>query len=300
MEINQNLHSTKKKNNAVVILAIILVLVLCVAGYYAYKYYAEKNNTVTNTTGPSTTQSSIQRDVADIMNLLRYPQAQTLTNGDKVSSTQVDDFTMQTDDSVAVVYDYYMNTCEENYWSLGMVNIDADQTSALISIEEEDFQADIMISSNISDDTTDVVIDIKTGNFTPSDNHDYELVQVSVSPTPSTTSDKTTSSTDSEGKVSISTDYVLPNTDVEVIETSDLESLSPWELKVARNEIYARHGRKFVHEDMQCYFDTKDWYTTNDSFSEADLSSIEIQNISIILDYEKSIDSPVMNKDLGC
>lgn len=301
MEINQNLHSTKRKNNTVTILIIIIVIILGIAGYFAYRYYTAKNEAKMSSTEPTTTKTTTKRDVGDIMNLLRYPQAETLTNGDKVSSTQVDGFTMETDDSLAVVYNYYMNLIEEYYWSLGIINMDAQETSAIIGIDEKDFQAEINITSNSAGDTTGIVIDIKTGSFEPSNDHEYLKLETSSSPSPTpTTSSEASANANKEGKVTISTDYVLPNSDTEVIDTSELESLSPWELKVARNEIYARHGRSFVHEDMQCYFDSKSWYEKKDNFSETDLTSTDIKNISIILEYEKSIDSPVMNKDLGC
>jgi hypothetical protein len=43
--------------------------------------------------------------------------------------------------------------------------------------------------------------------------------------------------------------------------TGDLSYKSCWELKVMRNEIYARYGYKFKSKDMREYFLRQDWYT---------------------------------------
>ena len=59
---------------------------------------------------------------------------------------------------------------------------------------------------------------------------------------------------------SSSQDYILPNSSAELISEQDLEGLSDWELYIARNEIYARHGRGFKNKDLQEYFGSKSWY----------------------------------------
>ncbi len=301
MEINQNLRESREKNNAMVVIIVILVVVICIAGYFAYKYYTQRNNDQTSSSIPTSLETPTKLDTGNVINLLRYPQAETLTNGKKVSDTQVNDFTMQTHDSVAVVYNYYMGLFEENHWSLGSYNIGADEKTAYVSIKEVNFQAEIAIESMLPENITSIVIDIKTGNFTASDNFDYKTATPTASSTALLSSPEAKKNDNtSEEKVSITSDYVISDSNTRVIETTELESLSPWELKVARNEIYARHGREFVHQDLQCYFDNKSWYSKNNNFSDGDLTSTEIKNISIILDYEKSIDSPVMNKDLGC
>lgn len=85
-------------------------------------------------------------------------------------------------------------------------------------------------------------------------------------------------------------DYILPNSDRELISKSDLVGLSAEECKIARNEIYARHGRRFKDKELQAYFDSKDWYEgTIDAgdFEEGMLSDIEIKNKETIVAYEK-------------
>jgi len=80
----------------------------------------------------------------------------------------------------------------------------------------------------------------------------------------------------------------------------DLINFSNLELKKARNEIYARHGRAFVSQDMACYFAKQSWYQINPNYSEKLLSSLEVSNAVFILNYEKEINSPWVNKDSGC
>jgi type II secretory pathway pseudopilin PulG len=94
--------------------------------------------------------------------------------------------------------------------------------------------------------------------------------------------------------------YIIADSNTRVIAASELKNLTPWQLKVARNEIYARHGRAFVHKDLACYFATQNWYKQNPNFSESQLSSTENKNIATILSYEKSISSPCTDTDSGC
>ena len=59
----------------------------------------------------------------------------------------------------------------------------------------------------------------------------------------------------------------------------------------ARNEIYARHGRKFTNADLASYFAGKSWYKGTieaANFDESLLSSIERQNVDAILAEEAS------------
>jgi len=109
----------------------------------------------------------------------------------------------------------------------------------------------------------------------------------------------TSSSTDTT-KSPITGDYVIADSNTRVLSRAELTSLTPWQLKVARNEIYARHGREFVHKDLQCYFTAKSWYKVNPAFSETDLSTTENQNIATVQAYEKEISSSLASQDSGC
>ena len=60
-----------------------------------------------------------------------------------------------------------------------------------------------------------------------------------------------------------SEDYILPMSAERLLTDADVAGIIDDEqkLRLATNEIYARHGRKFDTEFIQQYFDSKSWYT---------------------------------------
>ena len=87
-----------------------------------------------------------------------------------------------------------------------------------------------------------------------------------------------------------SPDYVMfANSSTQLLTAADLSSLTPWELSVARNEIYARHGFVFkTNAQIKAYFENKSWYQENPSFqgTDSELNQTEITNIKLIRTYE--------------
>ena len=87
--------------------------------------------------------------------------------------------------------------------------------------------------------------------------------------------------------------YILPFSNSRYLTDADLDPLSEWELKLARNEIYARHGRRFKDSQLQEYFDQQSWYNgiydpdDFDKYHGSDISSLEKKNAEYILKYEK-------------
>ena len=84
-------------------------------------------------------------------------------------------------------------------------------------------------------------------------------------------------------------DYVLPNSSNAYISASDLAGLSKEQLRLARNEIYARHGYRFNGADLKAYFESKSWYSgtiSPDDFDESVLNEYEIANITTIRNAE--------------
>lgn len=85
-------------------------------------------------------------------------------------------------------------------------------------------------------------------------------------------------------------DYILPGSDSIYLEMSDLAGLSAEECRLARNELYARHGRCFDDEALQAYFDNKDWYKGTiapSDFKEDTLNDYEVHNRDLIVQYEQ-------------
>ena len=93
----------------------------------------------------------------------------------------------------------------------------------------------------------------------------------------------------SSSNSSASSDYVLPGSSSQYLSASDVKNLSSYQLMIARNEIYARHGRKFNDSELQAYFNGKSWYkgTVNpEDFSTSVFNDYEIKNIQLIHTYE--------------
>ena len=84
-------------------------------------------------------------------------------------------------------------------------------------------------------------------------------------------------------------DYILEGSDSRYITEKEVENLSEAERRLAKNEIYARHGRMFDSADLQDYFESKSWYkgTVKPSdFDESVLNKYEKANIDLISSME--------------
>lgn len=88
-------------------------------------------------------------------------------------------------------------------------------------------------------------------------------------------------------------EYILPDSDSVRLTQADIAHLSLKELNYAKNEIYARHGRRFMSKELQDYFNSKSWYAgTVDAadFNEGVLSQIERENARMLSDAEFVLD----------
>lgn len=84
-------------------------------------------------------------------------------------------------------------------------------------------------------------------------------------------------------------DCVFPDSSRTYLTDEDAAAMSSANLRIARNEIYARHGRLFDSSDLQNYFNTCSWYygyIEPSDFDEGTLSSIEKANIRLFQKYE--------------
>lgn len=84
------------------------------------------------------------------------------------------------------------------------------------------------------------------------------------------------------------TSYILPNSSFEYLTNQDIAHFTIDQLRLVRNEIFARNGYIFNSEDLNAYFAQKTWYVPNSSFSDAQLSETEKANINFIKSVEKS------------
>ena len=93
---------------------------------------------------------------------------------------------------------------------------------------------------------------------------------------------------------------LLPG-DMELFENRALSDqmllgLSLHELRLLRNEIYARHGRSFKATWLQQYFDGQPWYQADENFKDEELSGFDKQNVELIVGYESKIHIELSSK----
>ncbi len=77
-----------------------------------------------------------------------------------------------------------------------------------------------------------------------------------------------------------------------------LRGLSLHELRLLRNEIYARHGRMFRAEWLQQYFFFQPWYNPDENFKDEELSGNDKLNVETIVKYENNIHQELSSKPI--
>ena len=85
-------------------------------------------------------------------------------------------------------------------------------------------------------------------------------------------------------------EYLLADSDSRYLTEDDLAGFTAEQCRLARNEIYARHGRRFKDPALQRYFDSLSWYDGTieaDAFNDSVFNSYERANCSLIIDYER-------------
>lgn len=78
----------------------------------------------------------------------------------------------------------------------------------------------------------------------------------------------------------------FPQTSNQLISASFFSNLSKEDLKIMRNEIFARHGYIFKTPELKNYFKNQSWYKPQYNNVDKDLTEIEKKNILLIKQYE--------------
>ena len=84
-------------------------------------------------------------------------------------------------------------------------------------------------------------------------------------------------------------DYILDSSDSRYVKKSEVSKMSKKKLRLARNEIFARHGYIFDSADLNKYFNDKNWYIPSikpSEWSDSLLNKYEKKNIALIKKYE--------------
>lgn len=89
-------------------------------------------------------------------------------------------------------------------------------------------------------------------------------------------------------------EYIIPDSNSRYLTESDISGLSLQQLNYAKNEIYARRGRKFDSVELQEYFGSKSWYRGTiepSQFTNDMLNDYEIKNADLLSAREFAIHS---------
>jgi hypothetical protein len=78
-----------------------------------------------------------------------------------------------------------------------------------------------------------------------------------------------------------------------------LHGLSLHELRLLRNEVYARHGRMFRAEWLQQYFYSQPWYAPDENFKDEEVSGNDKVNVETIVKYENQIHQELSTKPIA-
>jgi len=93
-------------------------------------------------------------------------------------------------------------------------------------------------------------------------------------------------------RVEIDTDYsnyqpgLYPEASTRYLNYDDIRNKSKWQLKIMRNEIYARYGYIFKTKAMKNHFNSQSWYNAVYSNVSGQLTSLEKRNVAFIKKYE--------------
>ena len=83
--------------------------------------------------------------------------------------------------------------------------------------------------------------------------------------------------------------FVFSDSSLRKLTEADLVNLTEWQVSIAKNEIFARHGRRFNTAELQNYFDSCRWYqgtVAPQAFSYAVFNETELANIELLNNWQ--------------
>lgn len=146
--------------------------------------------------------------------------------------------------------------------------------------EQSEVPDNQVIANEWSSQTDDFETDFSTDNS-------EEDISESVEKEVSEEDQKQTEETEMQDEAS---EYFIPDSDSKYLTMKDLEGYSADDCRIARNELFARHGRKFTDENLKSYFESKSWYEGTiepEDFDDSVFNEYEIANRDLIVEYEK-------------
>ena len=83
-------------------------------------------------------------------------------------------------------------------------------------------------------------------------------------------------------------EFILPEVATRYYTKREIKKLSKAQMRLARNEIYARHGYIFSDQNLSNYFLSKSWYVpTKTDVGDAEFNTYELKNLRLIQKCEK-------------
>lgn len=82
----------------------------------------------------------------------------------------------------------------------------------------------------------------------------------------------------------------------ESIAESEIQGLSPTELRILRNACFARHGRKYDSPDLGDYFSTCSWYKAREDYNDNVLTPSDRDNVRLMLAAEQRANQTTNNQ----
>ncbi|MCC8051224.1 MAG: YARHG domain-containing protein [Clostridiales bacterium] len=88
--------------------------------------------------------------------------------------------------------------------------------------------------------------------------------------------------------LTVDSEYIFTDSAAAYLTGDDLAGMTADEVQMAINEIYARHHRKFLKDDVQAYFDSKSWYSGTIEAEDFDINVMNVYesaNINLMVSY---------------
>lgn len=115
-----------------------------------------------------------------------------------------------------------------------------------------------------------------------------------LSPENQETEETATKEKETEAAEDTRSEYIFADADIRYLTQEEVDKLSLQAVCYAKNEIYARHGRKFLSTELQEYFNDKSWYQGTveaEKFSPSVFNKYESDNIQILVKAEEKLRS---------
>lgn len=209
----------------------------------------------------------------------------------------------------------YVETIDANKYVGGtypMVQISMSEygNDSDIYLEKEEFSEDNIGGQNIlyeviadapdgyvnvrTDTTTDsmVIYEARNGNLFSVTGEYGDWLKVALQPTGTNPFGYIHSSQVTRLSKTPNSNFIIEGSDSGYFGETFLEGFSAWDCRLARNEIYARHGKIFKDEALQTYFNSFSgiWYTPEyEDVPDSMLNQWEIDNVKTIIGYEEKM-----------